>query len=193
MDTMSILQQGVPSTAAKGAPDADLHGLETEKLPDPAPGLAVTGVAADSNGVHRHTPTGDDGPAQPEAEKAGELATDRDDLTLDPVSVPDSTRLAPATADGAATLAPLDLSAVEQGIQKLFEQINHLDAQLRDGPAGTGAASWLMALAAAGAACEIARRQMRSLSSALEGGDGAVGTSLAWWSGITGTPPLDPT
>src|SRR5262249_46246878 len=127
---------------------------------------------------------------QAEADKAAKLAGANDDVLPDADTVSDTPgQLAPEMVEGAATVAPLDLATVEQAIQNFFNQLTDLDAQLVGGSTAKTLVPWLLALTAAGVACELARRHVKQY---LTAAGGEAGVTLAWWSSLAGALPLEP-
>jgi hypothetical protein len=55
----------------------------------------------------------------------------------------------------------MDLSAVQQGMRRFLDQLEGISPALTHPREGGGLWPWLVAVAAAGLACEIARRQLR--------------------------------
>jgi hypothetical protein len=102
--------------------------------------------------------------------------------------------LAPESADGAdlaqglvplgagllSNAAAVDMAAVEQGVQHFFGRLDELGNQLAEATATTRTPSWLVALAAAGTALEITRRQMK-YSGGIPGQSGAGAKSTWTW------------
>jgi hypothetical protein len=78
-------------------------------------------------------------------------------------------------------LPPFDLSALGPAMQQFLEQVEGMGRRLADRP-GTRLYPWVVAVAAAATACEVARRQLRSLTGAL-----AVEVN-----GMSGSPPDPP-
>jgi hypothetical protein len=79
----------------------------------------------------------------------------------------------------------IDLPAVEQSVARFFDKLDHLGHQLAAVPEKAGLPAWLPALAAAGVALEITRRQLRSAQRhENEAGDGPDG-SLTWNLGVS--------
>jgi hypothetical protein len=68
----------------------------------------------------------------------------------------------PRVAGALSALAPVDLSALELGMQQLLDQLGRKGSSLIGHRDGTGLWLWIVAGTAATAACEIARRQVRS-------------------------------
>ena len=60
-----------------------------------------------------------------------------------------------------ASLPPIDLSALELGMQQFLEQLGELGPRLAKDGEGSGLWPWIVAVTAAATACEIARRELR--------------------------------
>ena len=58
-------------------------------------------------------------------------------------------------------LPPADLSTLERGMRQFLEQLDRMGQRLTSDPDGAGLYPWVIAVAAAATACEIARRQLR--------------------------------
>lgn len=83
-----------------------------------------------------------------------------------------------------SALPPFGLSALELGMQQFLERLGRLGPPGDGHPNGTGLSLWIAASAAAAAACEIARRQVRGQES------GASGRESALW--LSDPCPLTP-
>jgi hypothetical protein len=59
-----------------------------------------------------------------------------------------------------SVLPPVDLSALERGMQQFLEQLGGMGQELADSRDGSGLYLWVVAAATAAAAYEIARRQL---------------------------------
>jgi hypothetical protein len=67
----------------------------------------------------------------------------------------------PQVSDVLAVLPPFDLSGLEVGMQELLKGLERLAPQLTGDRGGADLWPWIVALAAAAAACEIGRRELR--------------------------------
>jgi hypothetical protein len=67
----------------------------------------------------------------------------------------------PLVADVLSALPPLDLSALEAGMQQFLGQLRELGPRLAGDVEGTSVWPWVIAVAAAASACEIARRELK--------------------------------
>jgi hypothetical protein len=68
----------------------------------------------------------------------------------------------PAVADMAHALLPVDLSALELGLQRFLSQLEQSGRRFVGEFEGADLSPWVVAVAAAATACEIARRQLRT-------------------------------
>jgi hypothetical protein len=76
-----------------------------------------------------------------------------------------------------AVLPPLDVAALERGMQRFLDQVGQWCRPLVGNGDGAGLYFWVVAGAAAAAACEIARRQLkRTALVPAAAGDRAAGT-----------------
>ena len=67
----------------------------------------------------------------------------------------------PHLSDLLTVLPPADLSTLERGMQQFLDQLDRVGERLTSDPHGTGLYPWVIAVAAAAAACEMARRQLQ--------------------------------
>jgi len=82
---------------------------------------------------------------------------------------------APQVSDVLAFLPPADFSALELGMRQFLDGLAHLGQRLTSEQESASMYPWLVALAAAATACEIARRQLgESARTSLEG-NGSLG------------------
>ena len=68
----------------------------------------------------------------------------------------------PAVADMARALLPVNLSALELGLQRFLAQLEQSGRHFAEEFEGAHLSPWIVAVAAAATACEIARRQLRT-------------------------------
>jgi hypothetical protein len=73
-------------------------------------------------------------------------------------------------SDVLTVLPPLDVSSLELGMREFLDELEGVGQRLTGVRGGTGAYAWVVAVATAAMACEIARRQLRSAS----GGAGEI-------------------
>jgi hypothetical protein len=143
--------------------------------PGPVPGVPVgSEKAGAATSVIPLPASGTAGLSRRLLEPARETASELPFNTSDPQMPPqlenpvdtavrvESERVLPSPHVAGAVSLPLsfDLSALELGMKQFLEQVEGLGQHLGDRH-GIGSYSWLVALAAAATACEIARRQVK--------------------------------
>jgi hypothetical protein len=74
----------------------------------------------------------------------------------------------PAVASVLTALRPLDLPALERGMQRFLEQLDRIGQRLTGPREAGGLYAWIAAGAAAVLACEMGRRQLRRPAEAAE-------------------------
>jgi hypothetical protein len=89
---------------------------------------------------------------------------------------------APQLSEALPVLPPLDLSGLEVGIQEFLKELGRLTPYVAGDAGGTKLWPWVVALAAAATACEIARRELRKTGRFADGRNERDMT--AEWSGI---------
>jgi hypothetical protein len=67
----------------------------------------------------------------------------------------------PQISDLLTALPPIDVAALEHGMQRFLDQMEEIGQHLGD-TSGPGLYPWIAAIAAAAIACEVGRRQLKA-------------------------------
>ncbi len=79
-----------------------------------------------------------------------------------------------------AAAAPFDLPALEKGVHGFFAQLEQMGEQIVAAQDRTGVGPWLVALATAGVALEVARRKLKPAPGDLDAADGGSDPTWNW-------------
>jgi hypothetical protein len=146
--------------------------------------------AAESSNERQEGPKGSfivEEPAPPAVEADGPIALVQDassgsrQLVDEPVEGPALVRTLPsAGAMLLATAAPFDLPALEKGVHGFFAQLEQMSEQIVAAQDRSGVGTWVVALATAGVALELARRKLRPAAGDPEAAEGGLDATWNW-------------
>jgi hypothetical protein len=158
-----------PSTPERPPTEADSQATASRPASGPV-AVATAGSPAASHDVHQSggpLVTDAAGPAPRTARARSLEAEPGSEELLEPVTdIADSDVPAPAPqlASLVAGMAPVDLAALQRGVDQFFTRLEGLGEELPRGPILLRLAPWIATTALATAAWEVAREQMRKQS-----------------------------